>query len=71
MTRFAVFTGTANPTPTEPPAGERICELIPIILPNLSSSGPPEFPGLIEASVWIAASIGRLLRPESDAAIPR
>src|SRR5437016_12757001 len=34
-TRFTVLIGTANPTPTEPPAGERICELIPIIFPYL------------------------------------
>ena len=31
--------------------------LTPINLPALSSSGPPEFPGLIAASIWIAPSI--------------
>ena len=33
------------------PDGESIWELIPIIRPLESSSGPPELPGLIEASV--------------------
>jgi len=49
--RFAMFTGTAKPTPAEAPDGERICELIPIMRPCESSKGPPEFPGLIDASV--------------------
>ena len=30
---------------------------MPITSPSASSSGPPELPGLIEASVWIAPSI--------------
>ena len=30
---------------------------MPITWPSASSSGPPELPGLIEASVWIAPSI--------------
>ncbi len=34
-----------------------ICWLIPITRAPASSSGPPELPGLIEASVWIAPSI--------------
>ena len=48
--------------PSRPPDGERICELIPIMRPCESSNGPPEFPGLIDASVWIAPSMGRSLR---------
>ena len=35
----------------ELPDGESICELIPIMRPCESSSGPPELPGLIDASV--------------------
>ena len=27
---------------------------MPITFPDMSTSGPPEFPGLIAASVWIA-----------------
>lgn len=45
----------AKPTPTLPPLplGSAIAVLIPISLPLLSSSTPPEFPGLIAASVWM------------------
>ena len=32
-----------------------ICELMPITRPAASSSGPPELPGLIAASVWITS----------------
>ena len=32
-----------------------IAELIPMTWPLMLSSGPPELPGLIAASVWIAA----------------
>ena len=47
--------GMAKPTPTLPPLplGSAIAVLIPISLPLLSSSTPPEFPGLIAASVWM------------------
>ena len=34
-----------------------ICALIPSTAPLASSSGPPELPGLIAASVWIASPI--------------
>ena len=53
---------TANPTPTLPPPEERIWELIPITWPRESSSGPPEFPRLIAASVWIASLIEKSVR---------
>ena len=53
-----VFDGTAKPTPTLPPAPDvAICELTPITWPAPLSSGPPELPGLIGASVWITRSI--------------
>ena len=32
---------------------------MPTTWPSASSSGPPELPGLIEASVWIAPSISK------------
>ena len=49
--------GTAKPTPSLPPEVVLICWSIPITLPSAPISGPPELPGLIEASVWIAPSI--------------
>lgn len=57
---MAVSMGTANAIPTLPwplPPPVSICELIPITLPAASSSGPPELPGLIGASVWITLSM--------------
>ena len=36
------------------PGMRAIAELTPMTLPFMSSSGPPELPGLIAASVWIA-----------------
>ena len=56
--RRTVSTGTAKPTPSPPPPVDRICELIPITRPRASTSGPPELPRLIAASVWIASLIG-------------
>jgi len=35
--------------------------LMPMRRPALSSSGPPELPGLIAASVWMTSWIGRPL----------
>ena len=55
MDRRAVSIGTAKPTPSPPPVLLRICALIPITRPRPSSSGPPELPWLIAASVWIAS----------------
>ena len=47
----------AKPMPIEPPArDEKIAVLTPTRLPVASISGPPEFPGLIAASVWIKFS---------------
>ena len=56
-------TGTANPTPSPPPELVLICWLIPITLPSSSTSGPPELPGLIAASVWIAPEIWNAVSP--------
>ena len=60
-TDLTVFTGIAKPTPSLPPDSLSICELTPMTLPLASSSGPPELPWLIAASVWIAFAIGLLL----------
>ena len=52
--------GIANPTPMLPPSPPRkppvvaIAELTPITRPPRSTSGPPELPGLIAASVCTA-----------------
>ena len=58
--RIAWLNGIENPSPIFPgvPIEEpvvAIAELTPIALPWESTSGPPEFPGLIAASVWIAS----------------
>ena len=57
-TRRTVLLGTAKPTPADAPEGLAICVLTPIRRPALSSSGPPELPVLMAASVWITSSIG-------------
>ena len=48
---LTLSTGSANPTPSDAPDGEKIAVLTPIRRPRLSSNGPPEFPGLMAASV--------------------
>mmetsp|Transcript_2631 Transcript_2631/g.5873 ORF Transcript_2631/g.5873 Transcript_2631/m.5873 type:complete len:223 (+) Transcript_2631:347-1015(+) len=58
-TPLAVSMGMAKPTPALTPA-PRDAVLIPIRLPPLSSSGPPELPGLMAASVCTTPLI---LRP--------
>ena len=56
MIARAMFEGTAKPMPTFPPAGPMIALLMPTISPRRLISGPPEFPGLIGASVWMKLS---------------
>src|SRR6266550_9348176 len=51
VTRLALLIGIAKPIPTEPPLGEKMELLTPITSPAALTRGPPEFPGLIEASV--------------------
>ena len=52
--------GMAKPSPMLPPTvavepgGCAIAELMPMTSPAAFTSGPPELPGLIAASVWIA-----------------
>ena len=66
--RRTVSIGIANPTPSAVPLVERIWALIPITRPRASKSGPPEFPRLIGASVWIASET---LYPEVSESIVR
>ncbi len=42
----------AKPTPSFPPLWEKIASLMPITWPWPFTRGPPEFPGLMAASVW-------------------
>jgi hypothetical protein len=59
-TLFAASIGTANPTPALSLESLSIWALTPITRPNASISGPPEFPWLIGASVWIEPPIEKL-----------
>ena len=52
ITIFALFDGIEKPIPIDPLL-PRIAVLIPITSPFMSNKGPPEFPELIDASVWI------------------
>jgi len=56
-----VLEGIAKPMPTLPlpPPPVAICEFTPITCAFASSSGPPELPGLMAASVWITESISK------------
>src|SRR4051794_14799723 len=60
-TSLIVSEGTAKPTPELEPLCDAICELTPITRPAASSSGPPELPGLIAASVCTAPGIEKPL----------
>jgi hypothetical protein len=55
MTRFASLIGIEKPRPIDPLADPlesvAIAELTPMMRPCESISAPPEFPGLIAASV--------------------
>ena len=49
-----------------PCAPEMMAVLTPITSPRELTSGPPEFPGLSAASVWMMSSISRPERERSD-----
>ena len=53
VTRLTMLAGMANPMPC-PVA--TIAVLMPITSPRRLTRGPPELPGLIEASVWMKFS---------------
>jgi hypothetical protein len=48
--------GMAKPMPMDPPLWEKIAVLMPMTSPLRFKSGPPELPGLMEASVWMKFS---------------
>ena len=50
-TRAMTATGIAKPTPELCPVAEAMAVFMPISRPWVSSSGPPELPGLIAASI--------------------
>mmetsp|Transcript_15158 Transcript_15158/g.41734 ORF Transcript_15158/g.41734 Transcript_15158/m.41734 type:complete len:231 (-) Transcript_15158:139-831(-) len=54
-----VSMGIARPTPANVPLPVRIAVLMPMTFPSLFINGPPLFPGLMEASVWMTPLIGR------------
>src|SRR3954464_9490436 len=60
-TSRTLSTGIAKPTPVLPPLEEAIWELMPITRPAASSSGPPELPGLMAASVCTAPGMEKPL----------
>jgi len=70
-TRPTMLTGMAKPTPlfTRLPSPVSIWAFTPITSPCRFSSGPPELPGLIGASVWIAWEWKK--RPAPDRAADR
>jgi len=57
--------GTANPMPWLPPVRERIAVFTPMTRPSASTRGPPEFPGLMGASVWMSSWIPLVRAPGS------
>ena len=67
ISRSIVFEGMAKPTPCEPwiPA-----VFMPTTCPWLFSRGPPELPGLMGASVWMAFAIGKLPAVDSTMVLP-
>ena len=74
-TSLTVSTGTAKPTPLDwRDESEAICEFTPITRPSASSSGPPELPGLIAASVCstpeMSKPFGALISRSSAETIP-
>jgi len=50
MTVLAVSMGVANPIPTLTPVGTKNGRIDPDHFPEESMSGPPELPGLMDAS---------------------
>ena len=64
-----MFIGIANPIPELDPDLLAICAFIPITSPFELNNGPPEFPGLIEASCCITEPIKKFVS-KSDLALP-
>ena len=51
--RRAVALGIAKPSPSLPPDCDRMNVFTPTTSPLMFTSGPPELPGLMGASVWM------------------
>ena len=66
-TRLISSTGMAKPMPAEVPDGLKMAVFMPISRPALSSSGPPELPGLI-GGVGLDHVVDRPLRRRLDLA---
>ena len=62
MTSLTRLIGTANPMFW---ASGRMAVVIPTTRPHGSTIGPPELPGLIDASVWIIGSVSDHAAPGS------
>ena len=62
MIGLATSTGIANPSPW---ASVETAVLMPMTWPALLTSGPPELPGLMAASVWM-----RLRSVSADYCVP-
>ena len=65
---FAVSMGTAKLIPCAP---KIIAVLMPTTRPRVSTSGPPELPGLSATSLWMMfstsrPSCARMVRPSAD-----
>ena len=60
---MTVSEGIEKPTPSLPPESLLICALTPTTWPCVFSSGPPELPWLIAASVWIESLMVKLVTP--------
>src|SRR4030066_237503 len=58
-----VLMGIANPIPWPPLT---IAVLIPTTSPRVLRRGPPEFPGLMDASGWIRSALGSAGEPDDD-----
>ena len=71
MIQRARLIGMLKPTPSLPPPLERIAILIPTTSPFMLTSGPPEFPGLIAASVWRKSWFSTPARSRSTSWRPR
>ena len=65
-TRCAVLIGMAKPMPCP---DDRIAVLMPMTSPRAFRSGPPEFPGLMDASVWMKFSLGTMPTSERPVAL--
>ena len=66
MIRWIELIGTAKLIPADWPTWLMIAVFMPMTWPREFRSGPPEFPGLIAASVWMIPLIIRPFLARSD-----